>query len=136
MIVFLSYVKSKNNKSCEAQHMYVSDLFKKSLQYAKSLNPKKIYILSAKYGVLELTDVIEPYELTLNNMTEKERKIWAYKVIKQCEEKNIDFSETALFLCGSNYRRYVMTKFPNATAPLAKLSIGKQLQYYKENTKG
>lgn len=115
--------------------MYISDLFKKSLAYAKSLNPSKIYILSAKYGLLKLDDIIFPYEQTLNAMTEKEQKIWAYKVIKQCEQEGINFAEKTIFLCGKNYRKYVMQKFKNATAPLSKLGIGQQLQFYKNNTK-
>lgn len=135
MIVFLSCVKSKCAHRCEAERMYTSELFKKSLQYAKSLQPHKIYILSAKHGVLELNDIISPYEMTLNAMTEKERKMWAYRVVKQCEAKGIDFSEKALFLCGNNYRKYVMQKFSNAEAPLSQLGIGKQLQFYKFNTK-
>ena len=135
MIVFLSCVKSKQKRQCEAQEMYVSDLFVKSLNYAKSLKPRKIFILSAKYGLLELSDVITPYELTLNSMTERQRKVWAYKVIQQCQAKNIDFDEPALFLCGANYRKYVMTKFKNAEAPLKNLGIGRQLKFYKENTR-
>lgn len=136
MIVFLSCVKSKAAQKCEAQNMYTSDLFQKSLAYAKSLKPQKIYILSAKYGVLELTDIITPYELTLNEMSKKEQKIWAYKVIKQCEEKRIDFTGKAIFLCGNNYRKYVMQKFKNAEAPLEKLPIGKQLAFYKNHLQG
>lgn len=135
MIVFLSCVKSKQNKKCAAKDMYVSDLFKKSYEYAKQLNPRKIYILSAKYGLLELEDIIEPYELTLNAMTEKQQKLWAYKVIKQCRQKNIEFSEKAIFLCGKNYRKYIINKFNTANAPLKNMGIGRQLQFYKQNTK-
>ena len=134
MIVFLSCTASKNDKTCKAQEMYISAYFKKSFEYAKSLNPRKIYILSAKHGLLELNDIISPYNLTLNKMTSKERKLWADKVIKQCEAKNIDFSEKAVFLCGKNYREYVMPKFENASAPLFNLGIGKQLQWYDKNT--
>ena len=135
MIIFLSCVKSKQNKKCAAKDMYISDLFKKSLIYAKQLNPRKIYILSAKYGLLELNDMIEPYELTLNKMTQNQQKIWAYKVIKQCQQKNIDFAERAVFLCGNNYRKYLIKKFHKAEAPLKNMGIGKQLQYYKLHTK-
>lgn len=135
MIVFISCVKSKQNKQCTAKELYTSDLFKKSLQYAKQLKPRKIYILSAKYGVLELDDIVGPYELTLNKMTEYERKVWAYKVVKQCEQKGVDFTERAVFLCGENYRKYVMQKFKNAEAPLKKLGIGQQLKFYKDNIK-
>lgn len=134
MNVFLSCVKSKQNKACEAQNMYTSDLFKKSLAFAKTLKPNNIYILSAKYGLLKLTDTIAPYNLTLNNMSEKSRKAWAYKVYNQCVQEGIDFNEEAVFLCGLNYRKYLITKFKNAKAPLKNLGIGKQLAFYKERT--
>lgn len=135
MIVFLSCVKSKMSDPCEAQRMYVSDLFKKSLRYAKYLKARKIYILSAKYGVLELDDKITPYELTLNDMTEREKKAWAFRCVKQLEEKGVDFSEKAIFLCGVNYRKYIMRKFCDAEAPCSSLSIGRQLKFYKDNIK-
>lgn len=135
MIVFLSCVKSKQNKRCAAKDMYASDLFKKSLEYARQLHPRMIYILSAKYGLLELEDVIDPYELTLNTMTQNQQRVWAYKVIKQCQQKNIDFAERAIFLCGNNYRKYVMKQFQRAEAPLKNMGIGKQLQYYKLHIK-
>lgn len=135
MIVFLSCVKSKQNRKCAAKDMYISDLFKKSFEYAKKMRPRKIYILSAKYGLLELDDIIEPYELTLNTMTERQRRAWACKVIKQCKQKNIDFTERAVFLCGNNYRKYLMRNFPKAEAPLKNMGIGKQLQFYKLHIK-
>lgn len=44
MIVFLSCTKSKNKGEYKAKDLYSSPLFKKSYQYAKSLNPDNIYI--------------------------------------------------------------------------------------------
>ena len=134
MIVFLSCVKSKRDSPCAARDMYTSDLFQKSLAYAMQLKPRKVYILSAKYGLLELDDQIEPYNQTLNEMSEEKKKAWAYKVCKQCESKGISYSEEAIFLCGNNYRKYLMRKFKNAHAPLENMGIGKQLSYYKNNT--
>lgn len=131
MIVFLSCVKLKRDVPSRSEDMYVSDLFKKSLQYAKSLNPDHIYILSAKYGLLELDDVIEPYDLTLKTMSEKERKRWAFKVCKQFESKGGNYNDKAIFLCGLAYRKYIMTKFPNKEIPLEGLMLGEQLQFYK-----
>ena len=74
MIVFLSCGKTKAKHTCKACEMYQGDLFKKSFEYAKKLNPRKIYILSAKYKLLELDDVISPYELTLNTMNKEQQK--------------------------------------------------------------
>lgn len=72
MIVFLSCGKTKAKHTCKACEMYQGDLFKKSFEYAKKLNPRKIYILSAKYKLLELDDIISPYELTLNTMNKEQ----------------------------------------------------------------
>ena len=73
-IILLSCVSQKKNVKCKAKDLYVSSLFCKAYKYAQKLNPDKIYILSAKYHLLELDDEIEPYNLTLNDMSEVEKK--------------------------------------------------------------
>lgn len=135
MIVFLSCVSMKNDKRCKAKDMYISSLFEKSYEYAQTLNPDKIYILSAKHHVLELDEMIDPYNLTLNDMSEKERRKWAHEVIRQCYDKGIDFDDEVIFLCGINYRKYIVRNFKNALEPVAGLPIGKQLKYYTEQIK-
>lgn len=132
MIVFLSCGKTKAPTTCKACEMYRGELFKKSFEYARSLQPRRIYILSAKYKVLELEDVISPYELTLNTMNKAQQKRWAYECYTQLKEKGQDFSEEAIFLCGENYRKYLMQVFLNAKAPLKGVGFGNQLKYYNE----
>jgi len=46
--------------------MYQGRLFKLILRYAKRLKPNKIFILSAKYGLLSLNLIIKPYQKTLS----------------------------------------------------------------------
>ena len=133
MIVFISCVKNKNDYPCAARDMYVSDLFKKSLTYSELVTESSnIYILSAKYGLLELNQQIEPYELTLNTMNKKQRKEWADKVLTQCKEKGISFDEETMFLCGKKYREFLMDNFKNSTVPLEHMGIGEQLAFYKK----
>lgn len=133
MIVFLACCKTKADHTCKACEMYQGDLFKKSFEYAKRLNPRKIYILSAKYRVLELDDIISPYELTLNKMNKHEQKKWAYDCFLQLKNKGQDFDEEAIFLCGDNYRKYLSQLFKNAKAPLQGVGLGNQLKFYKQN---
>jgi cytoplasmic iron level regulating protein YaaA (DUF328/UPF0246 family) len=65
-IILISCASTKCQYKTEAQNMYISPLFIKSLKYAKNkLKSDKIFILSAKYGLLDLIDVIEPYNVTL-----------------------------------------------------------------------
>lgn len=133
MNIFLACTKTKADKKCAAKDMYTSDLFKKSYQYAEKLGGN-IWILSAKYGLLSPGDIIAPYNQTLVGASEMECKKWAYKVYCQMVDKQIDFEEEAIFLCGTNYRKYLITKFKKASAPLAHMGIGRQLKFYKENS--
>ena len=133
MNVFLSCVSKKRDYPCITKDMYTSDLFNKSLSYAtKIAKPENVYVLSAKYGLLELNQQIEPYELTLNTMNMRQRKEWANKVLIQCKEKGVSFDEEAVFLCGKRYREFLMDKFKNSTAPLKHMGIGEQLAFYKK----
>lgn len=133
MNVFIGCVKSKKTKPCKASELYTSSLFRYSFRYALSLTKRdKIFILSAKYGLVKPDDIIQPYELTLNSMNKRQRQQWAYKVYKQLVREGIDFNEEAIFLCGKKYREFIMTKFTNAKAPLENLGLGEQLQFYKE----
>ena len=83
-IVLISCVKKKASQPRPARELYISDLFRKSLKYAQSLSPDAIYILSAKYGLLSLDTVIEPYDVTL-------KSFWWYcpifKVLCSCLKK-------------------------------------------------
>lgn len=135
MIVFISCAKSKQKSRSMAQDMYISPLFKKQLAFAKTFNPDKIYILSAKYGVVELEQYISPYDLTLNDMPNSKRKEWAYKCYLQLKKKNINFNEKAIFLCGENYHKYLSQVFKNAEIPLGDLPFGKRLQYLNQYLK-
>lgn len=136
MIIFLSCTKKKKEYSCQAQEMYrPSQWFRGGWKYAHSLHPDKVYILSAKYGLLEETDEIEPYEKTLVAAKDNEIKKWSAMVARQINAKGVDKNQKAIFLCGKNYRKYLQNLFPNSTAPLKHLGIGKQMAFFKENTR-
>ena len=113
----------------KARFLYTSPLFKKSLSYAQSLNPDAIYILSAKYGLVELDQEIEPYDLTLNHMSADQIKTWAARVLAQLSEKADLRQDHFIFLAGQKYRQYLLPKIKSYEIPLEGLPIGKQLQF-------
>lgn len=134
-IVLISCVSVKLSHKARAEELYISPLFKYGLAYAKKLQPDKIYILSAKYGLLELDEIIEPYNITLNTMSSTEIKIWSEKVLSKLKEKvNLDVDQI-IFLAGENYRKYLIPHIKNYSIPLKGLGIGKQLKYLKEHSK-
>lgn len=129
MQVFLSCVSEKASSRCKAKDMYISDLFKKSYEYAKSLNPDKIYILSAKYHLLNLNKEIEPYNLTLKDMGVEKRKKWADEVIKEMKDAHIDFDAKTYFFAGEDYIEFLRDYFPNKVEIYKGKPIGEILHW-------
>ncbi len=134
-IILISCVSKKLDRKAKAKNLYISPLFKLNLKYAYSLNPDKIFILSAKYGLIDLEKEIEPYNKTLNKMNIQERKLWGKNVINQLN-KFVNLKEDEIvFLAGKKYREYLIPHIKNYKIPLQRLGIGKQLKYLKERVK-
>lgn len=114
-----------------------SDLFKKAYTYAVK-NYDFVAILSAKYGLLLPDDEIEPYNLTLNDMSANKVKEWSDKVFSQMN-KNLNLHEfyKVYFHTGKRYRQYLIPKLERigimCEVPLESLGIGKQKAWYKKH---
>ncbi len=128
-VVLLSCVKSKRDYRCRAGDMYTSSLFQKMMAYAQSLKPKRIFILSAKYGLLTLDDLIEPYEQTLKKMKTAARRSWAQGVISALRETCDLDADQFVFLAGEPYRENLVPHIKHYTVPMEGLAFGKQLQW-------
>lgn len=128
-IVLISCVSKKLERKSTAESLYISSLFKKNLTYAKSLNPNEIYILSAKYGLLKLTDEIEPYDKTLNNMRSNDIKEWSKTVLNQLKSVSDLQNDEFTFLAGEKYRKFLIPELSKVKIPMKGLKIGKQLQW-------
>jgi cytoplasmic iron level regulating protein YaaA (DUF328/UPF0246 family) len=133
-IALISCVSKKCLYKTEAKNMYTSSLFVKSLKYANDiLKPNRIFILSAKYGLLNINEKIEPYNETLNDKNQKEKREWANNVINQLmKEGNIN-NDRFIFLAGKNYYENLILSLPNNEILMENLQIGKRLQWLKEN---
>ena len=99
------------------------------MAYAKILKPKSIFILSAKYGLLSTSDVIDPYEHTLKEMKSPERKLWAERVISELRNHCSLDSDKFVFLAGTAYRENLLPHLKHSAIPMESLAFGKQLQW-------
>jgi len=132
-IILISCVSKKLLYNSKAKNLYVSPLFKYNLKYANSLNPDKIFILSAKYGLVDLELEIEPYNKTLNKMKKQEIEEWSEKVINQLKEQTDLQEDEFIFLAGDMYRKFLIPHIKNYKIPMQGLGIGNQLKYLKES---
>lgn len=133
-IVLIQCASKKAKEKTKAEELYISDLFRSSLLYAKKhLRPDHIFILSAKHGLLPLDREVEPYDLTLKKMSAAKVKEWAQMTANQLSEHSNLQSDHFIILAGERYRRYLLPYIPkkNRNIPMEKLRIGEQLQYLK-----
>lgn len=130
-IVLISCVSKKLGRRAKARELYTSPLFKMGFRYAKSLNPDKIFILSAKYGLVDTETEIDPYEQTLNTMSNGQIMEWSEQVLQDLSAKCDLANDSFVFLAGENYRKYLVPHIKHYQIPMDKLSIGRQLQFLK-----
>lgn len=133
-IVLISCVSKKLPHKARAKDLYISPLFRMNLKYAQQFLPQKVFILSAKYGLVQLDEEIEPYDVTLNKMSARERRIWAAKVVSQLLGYSDLENDHFVILAVQKYRQYLLPHLKSCEVPLAGLPIGKQLQFLKEKT--
>ena len=131
-IILISCVSKKLTIKAKAKDIYISTLFKLNYQYAKSLNPDKIFILSAKYGLINPEKEIEPYNETLNTKSTQEIKNWANKVLIDLKKGADLEKDEFIFLAGDRYRKFLLPYIKNYKVPMDGLTIGRQLAFLKK----
>lgn len=128
-IALISCSKMKQNYRCEARELYApSQLFSLSYQYAKRY-ADQIYILSAKYGLIFETDIIEPYDMTLSDFPPNRQQAWANYVLTQLKAKCNPEVDEFIILAGKNYYQYLTPQLPHYSLPLGRLRLGDRIEF-------
>ena len=134
-VVLISCVKKKLDHAAPAKDLYTSPLFRLSWEYAKTRNPNKIFILSAKYNLLNPEKVVEPYDQTLKSMGSQGRKEWSAEVLKELRNNTDTKNDKFVLLAGRPYLKYIEDEIVHKEEPLKGLSIGRRISRLKELTK-
>ena len=125
MITFISCGKYKQSYECMAKDMYTGAYFKSCLDYALK-NSDRVFILSAKYGLLNLTDRIKPYNIRLPHCPKAYIRIWQSRVFKQLASANLSPDEEVLIIAGGEYAKPIREYFNNVREPFKGMPIGKR----------
>jgi hypothetical protein len=111
--------KTKLDHAAQAQHLYRGHLFKLSLAYAQNMAPDAIFILSAKYGLLELDTEIEPYDQTLTKIAQV--RSWAEQVVAQLGLLTNLKEDNFIILAGTRYYQFLLPHLPHHEITLGRL---------------
>ena len=89
--------------------------------------------------MLDPSEVIEPYEESLNTKRQSERRAWAKGVVADILSRT-DPGDTVVFLAGERYRENLLPELQNSgritEIPMYGLRSGEQLQWLGEQTNG
>jgi len=131
ILALISCTKKKADRRCSARELYsASPFFRKALSVAEAVSDK-VYVLSAKHGLVELSDHLSPYEKTLVGASRKIQKEWSEKVYESLKRtRSYRETGTILWFAGMDYRRYLSEKIredgKRSVIPLEGLSQGPQ----------
>jgi len=146
-IVLIACVSKKRPHKTKAKDLYISQLFKNSLAYAYSINPDKIFILSALHHLLDLETEIEPYNVTLSNIPKSKRKqgikvlnaeekiVWGKLVIEMLVKEADLQKDKFIVLAGNEYIKPLKPYINNLDDILQGLGIGKRINYLMSHMK-
>jgi hypothetical protein len=127
----ISCSKSKGGHRDLARNMYVSPLYRKSVMVAEGWGIS-FSILSAKHGLLNPDDMIEPYDLTLKGASKQFKSDWAKKVDEQIRT-SIERQKHLIVLAGDDYYTPLVEAGKdsplNFLAPMRGISLGNRLVF-------
>ncbi len=139
-VLLLGCVKSKRGSPSPAKDMYVSALWngRRSLAESRGLRWK---ILSAKHGLLDPDEMIEPYDVALAGQSQVERQAWSNRVFSQLLDEFEDLEGMVFEIhAGWAYSESGLSTSLRAVGarvirPLEGLLLGEQLAWYQDRSR-
>lgn len=140
-IVLVGCGSKKAREPRRAIDLYIGRLFLLRVAYAQKFYPgARLYILSAKYGLLEPDKVVAPYDETLKKWPIARRRAWAKKVLRQLRSKVGALSgHVFVVMAGKEYYQFLLPLLPNhilVPAPRYDFRVAKQIKWFKEAVYG
>jgi hypothetical protein len=133
-VAFIACSKTKAVHSMPAGALYASPLYRKSLLAALDRSDR-VYVLSAKHGVLDPQTITAPYDVTLKTMGRADRQEWG-RVTGATLDSVLKRRDTVTLFCGEEYVEPLRADFVRigvtTEEPLSMLSLGQRLQRLRE----
>jgi hypothetical protein len=139
-LVLVACSAQKAPAAAPAMSLYVSPWFRAARAAAEASGAPWL-ILSARHGVLDPKEVIEPYDLTLATMPPRERARWRMRVslLLGVLLNELPEVERVVLLAGARYCEGLAEALSTRVTvemPLTGKGIGQQLQWLKVAAKG
>lgn len=151
MIGLVGCAAQKLDQPAPARELYTSRLFRAALAYAEA-RCARTYVLSALHGIVELDQVVEPYDQRLGSV--HERSAWASRIVNCLIDRHGD-RVNFLLLAGLDYaapidaeleppdgcrcdHTWLGVRVPRGRVlqPLVGMTIGQRLRFLSDDARG
>ena len=134
-VYLVSCVSEKHAQPMPARELYCSTWFQKARAFVERQSGEWL-ILSAKYGLINPDQVIEPYNETLKEKSIEERREWSMNVVQELRPQ-CSAGTSVVFLAGEKYREFLAPALSELgcriEVPMEGLGIGEQLHWLSEH---
>ena len=126
--------RTKADRPVPARELYVSPLFRAAREYAENrYGPGQWLILSARYGLVDPDQVLAPNDLSLCQLTARQREAWGDHIAVELTDR-FPAGTVLWFHAGALYRDAIAPVVAHQVRfPLASLGIGQQLAWYRQH---
>lgn len=135
-VVLINCARTKKSYPCTAAEMWSEGrLFSKCLAYARSItDDEHIHIVTFAHGLMDLTDMVEPYDRPPSSFSKSDRWQGIMKTLTKLATR-YDLENTE-FVCLTTalYNEYLLAGLPHHETPLANLRMGDQLGWLSGDT--
>lgn len=130
--------KKKLDRAAPTRELYTGPLFRAALRYAEA-TCDRVFVLSAKHGLVELDAVVEPYDLRISDLSPEDRRAWSLGVASRLTGASVYESNPVevVVLAGRDYCAAITRPdHMTLTEPLFGLQIGERLRWLAQHTPG
>ena len=131
-------VKTKLPGPAKARDLYVSTMFEGRRRFVER-SCARWFVLSAKHGLLDPDEIIEPYDVSLARAPVSERRSWAARTLAELDAVMGPVEDVTFEIhAGAQYRDFglvqgLRSRGAQVVVPAQRLSQGKQLQFYADD---
>lgn len=123
-IVLLSDSVKQNEGFMKARDIFSSSLFKKAYEFALSIEPKNIFIISSEYGLITGNDMIYSY---IKNPIQIDEKIDMVKILKVLTTHTNLIQDEFILLSNNRHNKKILPWINNYLIPLQKLCYNEKV---------
>lgn len=131
-VMLVSCSGQKLRLAAPARELYCGPLFRLSLRWAERQGAT--YVVSAQHRLVQLDDVIEPYNLRLAQLSRPARVAWGWAILETLRGLHPQLRELVL-LAGAEYATWLQPPLEwgwQVQEPLRGMGIGQRLTWLQQ----